>query len=91
MHFLIIAKDKENSGNIRLENRPAHVEFLKEAGTKIKMAGPVLEKGNMVGSRLILEMDNEKEVNDWLKKDPYSKAGLFQEVIVEEIKIVIWN
>ncbi len=91
MYFLVIAKDKENSQNIRANNRAGHLDFLHAAGNKVKMAGPIIENGNMLGSRLILDMVNLEEVKAWLTQDPYAHAGLFKEVIIEEIKIVIWN
>ena len=52
MLFALICKDKPNHLQVRLDNRPAHVEFLRalnEKGT-LKIAGPFL---NDEGVRLI--------------------------------------
>ena len=93
MFFLVLANDNDNSLEIRLNNRDKHLEFIKTPTeyVKIKMGGPVFKDSKMVGSRLILEANNIEDVRTWLSLDPYNKAGLFKNVEIEEIKIVIWE
>ncbi len=81
MHFVAILTDRDDGLPVRLENRPAHIEWLKAAGVAI--AGPFLDaKGDMVGSLLIIEADDEAGARDILAGDPYAKAGLFKESVV---------
>lgn len=81
MHFVAILTDREDGLQVRLENRPAHIEWLKETGMAI--AGPFLDdKGDMVGSLLIIEAEDEAAARVVVATDPYAKAGLFKDTVV---------
>ena len=43
MAYLILCRDKKNSIEKRLKQRPAHVEYLKKFEKKIICAGPILK------------------------------------------------
>jgi len=89
MRFALIAHDKDNTLNIRLENRVAHLAYVAESGV-VEMAGPFLDvEGNMCGSLLILSLDSIAAAHAWAEKDPYAKAGLFETVTIQEWKKVI--
>ncbi|MDQ2094347.1 YciI family protein [Rhodalgimonas zhirmunskyi] len=89
MLIALIARDNPARPNIRAENRPAHLDYLKSSGEKISMAGPLIENGNMVGSLIILNVADMAAAQDWADNDPYAKAGLFQSVELIEWKKVI--
>lgn len=81
MHFVAILTDKDDGLPVRLENRPAHIEWLKESGVAI--AGPFLDaSGDMCGSLLIVEAEDEASARAILAGDPYAKANLFKETVV---------
>ncbi|WP_456388525.1 YciI family protein [Profundibacter sp.] len=89
MRFALIAYDKVDSLNIRLENRDAHLAYVAKSGV-VEMAGPFLNtEGNMCGSLLILTLDSIAKARDWAENDPYAKAGLFETVSIQEWKKVI--
>ncbi|ADO43758.1 YciI family protein [Ketogulonicigenium vulgare] len=88
MHFAIICRDKTGALETRLANRDAHVAFL--GTTKVAFAGPFLdEAGQMVGSLIVIEADSLQAAKDWAAGDPYGKAGLFEQVTIQEWKKVI--
>lgn len=77
MHFVVMAFDKENSLALRMKTREAHFAYLKEAGA-IRLGGPFLnDKGEMIGSLVILEAADMEAAKKWAANDPYAKAGLF--------------
>ncbi|EKV26928.1 YciL protein [Caenispirillum salinarum AK4] len=88
MLFAVTCLDKPDSGHIRQENRPAHLEFAKAAGDKLKMGGPLLsdDGATMIGSMLVVEAADRAELGAWLEQDPYAKAGLFESVTVRPFK-----
>lgn len=89
-HFIVYALDKDGGAPIRAANRDAHLAFLRaKADVKVCVAGPVLDDGQMIGSLLIVEADNESTVHIWLKTDPYGQAGLSKSVTVHPYKWVI--
>ncbi|XWO14088.1 YciI family protein [Candidatus Hepatincola sp. Pdp] len=91
LEFLVIAKDKPNSLVLREAKREEHLQFLNSAKLKIKLAGPLLEKDNMVGTVLVVVAESLKVLQEFLQEDPYQKAGLFASVTIQEMKVVINN
>lgn len=85
--YLINARDKADSLEVRLANREAHLAYAKEVADRIKVAGPVLnEAGDMAGSTLIMAFESLDEARDWAANDPYANAGLFETVEVTAFK-----
>lgn len=86
MFVVLMAKDKPGALNIRTENRPAHLEYLKSADL-VAQAGPLLDDdGGMIGSLIVLDVPDMAAARDWAANDPYAKAGLFAEVTLTH-----WN
>ena len=89
MRFALIAIDRPDAQEIRLNNRDAHLAYVAESGV-VDTAGPFLgQDGQMCGSLLILNVDSRKEAENWAKNDPYAIAGLFATVNLREWKKVI--
>lgn len=82
MLYVAICTDKPGHLQVRLDNRPAHVEWLKANAATIKTAGPFLSEDGqtMVGSLLIFEAPDRATVEALAATDPYAKAGLFGSV-----------
>jgi len=77
MLFVITALDKADSLALRLATRPAHFEYAKATGA-VRLGGPFLdEKGDMIGSLIIIEAPDLDAAKNWQTNDPYAKAGLF--------------
>jgi uncharacterized protein YciI len=76
--FALIAYDKPNGLPERLRLRPRHLEFLEGLGLHLKLAGPLLDAaGEMNGSIIIIEADNQGEAEALFGRDPYQQEGLF--------------
>ncbi len=90
MHFVIYCLDKPDHLQVRMDNRPAHVEYLKAHADKIVAAGPMLtdDGEDMTGSTLLMEFNDRAEAEDWAANDPYAKAGLFASVDIRAWKKV---
>jgi uncharacterized protein YciI len=90
MQYVAICIDKENSENLRLENRGDHIAHLKKVKDNMLLAGPFLtDAGRMCGSLLVFNGMKLEEIETWLEEDPYAKAGLFASVEVKPFKQVI--
>ena len=79
MLFAAICTDKPHSLQLRLDNRPAHVDYLNSLGDKLRSAGALLspEDQNPVGSLLIFRADTLEEAEALVAGDPFAKLGLF--------------
>ena len=74
--------DKDDMLATRLEVRPAHLQFLSEMGSRMKLAGPLMDEAGEqpVGSLLIISADSVAQAADLMSADPYRAAGLFKSV-----------
>ncbi len=90
MLYLIHCFDKNDHLQVRMDNRPAHVDYLKSFGEQLHAAGPTLDAaGSMNGSLVILEFAALSEAESFAANDPYAKAGLFEKVIIQPWKKVL--
>ena len=89
MRVALICLDKPGALQVRLDNRPAHVEHLTSSGV-VELAGPFLDpQGQMTGSLIVLEVPDLAAAEAWAAADPYALAGLFDSVSIREWKKVI--
>jgi len=90
MLFAFLCTDKPGHLNVRMENRPPHVEWLNglNAEGTLKIAGPFLDSdGKPNGSLVIVQAEDLEAATALAAQDPYAKAGLFEKV---EIKPYNW-
>ena len=79
MLIALIARDKDGALQTRLDNRANHLAYIEETGV-VAQAGPLLDGDAMIGSLIILEVEDMAAAQAWADNDPYAKAGLFQSV-----------
>jgi len=88
MLIALIARDKPGALQTRLDNRSAHLAYIEETGV-VSQAGPLLDGDAMIGSLVILDVEDLAAAQNWADNDPYAKAGLFQSVELIPWKKVI--
>ncbi len=90
MLYVIHCFDKPDHLQVRMDNRPTHVDYLKSYGDKLYAAGPTLDAAEqMNGSVVILELESQAEAEAFAANDPYAKAGLFETVSIQPWKKVL--
>jgi uncharacterized protein YciI len=84
MHFVVYCLDKSGHGQVRANNRDAHLAYLKEHSASIVFAGPMLDDAGtgMIGSLLVMDFPDRAAVDKFVAGDPYGHAGLFASVRV---------
>ena len=86
MLIAFIGRDHPGALQTRLDNRDAHVAYLKASGV-VTQAGPLLDDdGQMCGSLVVLDVADMAAAEGWVANDPYYKADLF-----ETIELIQWN
>jgi uncharacterized protein YciI len=95
MFYAIIAKDKQNSLNQRLAQRPAHlarIKILQDHG-KLILAGPfpaidAIDSGldGFSGSLIVAEFASLKEAIRWAHEDPFYTSGVYATVEVKPFR-----
>lgn len=86
MLIALIGRDKPGALQTRLDNRDAHVAYLKSTGV-VSQAGPLLDDSEqMIGSLVILDVEDMSAAKAWAADDPYAKAGLF-----DSVELIPWK
>ncbi|WP_170382404.1 YciI family protein [Ruegeria atlantica] len=88
MLIALIAKDKDDALQTRKDNRADHLAYIEETGV-VSQAGPLMNGDDMIGSLVILDVEDMAAAQRWADNDPYAKAGLFQSVELIHWKKVI--
>lgn len=93
MLYVIFCTDKPDGQQIRIDNRPAHVDYLKGSADRLRIAGPTVtaDGEGMTGSLLVIEASSEADAAAWAKGDPFAQAGLFESVVVRPWKWTFGN
>lgn len=90
--FIIIAFDHtdEDAINRRLAVRPTHFEkvsALKKSGNFIIGAAILDANGKMIGSNMIVRFDNEEDLQDYLKSEPYVTGNVWEKINTYPTKV----
>lgn len=91
MLFAISCLDHPNSLDLRLANRPTHLDYLNSYLAQIVIAGPLLDDAGEkpVGSLLVMDFADTASAEAFAAGDPYAKAGLFQSVSIRPYRKVL--
>ena len=87
MQFLIIGKDGTDKKSIerRLAVRQAHIELgdkMEKAGNRWYGCAMLDKNGKMIGSMAVMDFTSEKELQEWLKREPYVTGQVWKSVEV---------
>lgn len=98
MLYAIIAQDKPDTLQLRLNSRPAHLarlELLKNQGRLI-LAGPhpAIDSNDpgsagFTGSLVVAEFESLEAAKEWANADPYCNAGVYANVTIKPFKQVL--
>ena len=89
MLYCLVCIDKEDSIETRMQNREEHLRYVKETNV-VKFAGPFLsEEDTMIGSLIVIDVQNKEAAELWSINDPYKKADLFKKTEIFKFKHLI--
>jgi uncharacterized protein YciI len=93
MPYIIQFLDKPDSGHVRAERRPQHLEYLDANKDKLLAAGSLLDDDGSGGHGgiIIVDTDDRGEAERFIANDPYSRAGLFETVTVTRWRKAFYN
>ena len=84
MPYAIQTVDKPGTAALRVETRPAHLEYLVRHQHLLLAAGALIDDDGTGGKGgiLLIDTDGREEADRFIAEDPFTKAGLFEEVTV---------
>ncbi|MBK0380971.1 YciI family protein [Mucilaginibacter segetis] len=90
--YLITAYDHTDDEALkrRMDVRPHHldgVRVLKENGNFIMGGAMLNDNGDMVGSVMIMQFENEEELKAWQQSEPYITQRVWDTVDIKPFKV----
>lgn len=91
MHYVIHAYDHTDADALdrRMAVRPAHLDYVRELKEKNQfiLGGALLNPdGQMIGSMLLLNLETEDQLNEYLKTDPYIVQKVWDKIDVKPFR-----
>jgi uncharacterized protein YciI len=81
MLFVLTAFDRPGALELRMKVRPAHLAYLEDRITQIRVGGPLLNENDQpIGSLLIIEAADRAAAEGFASGDPYAREGVFEKV-----------
>lgn len=98
MFFLILAPDRPDMLERRLEHRQRHLDYWIGQGDALKVAGAMLSgdgpDATPIGSSFLLEAEDEGAVRALVEGDPFTTEGVFSDdVRIQPVRpaIGVWR
>ena len=90
--FLILANDYKDADalNRRMAVREEHLKRMRieKAEGKFIVGGAKLnEQGKMYGSMLVVQLENEAAVKQWVNEDPYVTGRVWEQIDILPFRI----
>ena len=90
--FLILADDYKDPDALsrRLSVRETHLQRMREERVKgnfIIGGAKLNDQGNMHGSMLVVQLENEDEVKKWVEEDPYITGKVWEKIEIFSFRI----
>jgi len=92
MQFLVIGKDGKDEKAIerRTVAREAHLKLgdeMEASGERWYGSVMLDDNGKMIGSMAVMDFPSEKELKEWLKKEPYVFNKVWQTIEVYKCNV----
>jgi uncharacterized protein len=82
MLYIRMCVDRPDGGQVRDRERASHRAYLASGVVKLVQAGPLMadDDSRNIGSFMVVEADSLATVKRFHDEDPFTKAGLFDDV-----------
>ena len=84
MIFAILLMDRPGTADLRTKVRPAHRDYLALQANRMAFSGPLTtaDGKTVVGSLLAMDFPSRVEAEAWLKEEPFTKAGVYENPVI---------
>jgi uncharacterized protein len=93
MLYLIYCEDKPDGATIRAASREAHFAYLVAHQDIVVLGGALLAEDGVtrIGSSFVINVPSRAAAEDFSRKEPFTKAGLFRDVRIRRMRRGQWN
>ena len=90
MQFLVVAHDGKDALDLRMKNRPAHLEgaHQMQVNGNFILGGAIVDGADkMAGTAVICQFETRAELDQWLKNDPYVLGKVWEKIEVYPFRV----
>lgn len=92
MQFIVIAHDGTDAEALtrRMAARPAHIalaEKMKAAKQTLYGVAILNDQRKMIGSMMVMEFPSRRELEEWMKIEPYLTGNVWQKVEILDAQV----
>ena len=89
--YLMIGFDRHpHQMSLRDSIRQQHRDYVLANNSKIRMAGAMMDdNGNQYGTMIVFDAESADEVWNWIRKEPFYCAGVYETMAVRKWNLVI--
>ena len=88
--FAVIGLDLPDSLSKRRAELADHRAYLKAHDERMLLVGPLRdENGNSCGSLYVFETESPNEIQEWLSREPFFKAGVYDKLLIRRFDPVM--
>ncbi len=92
MQFLVIGRDgtDKDAASRRQASRQAHIDLgekLRQSGNMWYGAALWDDNNQMIGSMLLMDFASRKELDEWLKHEPYVTGKVWQKIEIHKCNV----
>lgn len=88
MNVVVVCRDAEQSSEARALSLPAHREYVDQWAAILVLSGPLTSDGHPSGQFFVLDVPDRGTAERFVREDPFTMAGVFAEVSIDEIRLV---
>lgn len=90
--YLIIARDGADMEALerRMKVRSDHFKLAKQlkSNNNFVIGGAMLDdKGNMIGSMMVVQFEDENGLDSWLQQEPYVNGKVWRDIEVKPFRV----
>ena len=89
MPFIVTCLDKQDGRELRRQTRAVHLAYMIGHQSKLLFGGPLRDEDDVVGSVMVLDLPDRSAVDSFLADEPYTRAGLFADVSIHAIDVMM--
>ena len=93
MLFSVTMTDRPDSADLRARTAQQHRDYVLRFFPQIVLGGPLLaaDGETMIGSQIVIDLEDDAAVRTFVDDEPYNKAGLFEQVQIRRFRSVVSN
>ena len=88
--FAVIGLDLPDALGKRNAGLADHRAYLKAHDERMLLVGPLRDdSGNSCGSVYVFEADSSNQIQEWLSREPFVKAGVYDSLLIRRFEPVM--